>query len=128
MGNGLDEMSDIQLLNIDCMEYMATLPDKTFDLAIVDPPYKANLSGGQSVKNGFKSAESWKKMKTWDNERPSKLYFYELYRISKNQIIWGSNYFSEHLPPSMGWLFWYKMQDIFSFGDGESAFTSFNCK
>jgi site-specific DNA-methyltransferase (adenine-specific) len=110
------------------MEYMATLPDKAFDLAIVDPPYQANLSGGNSSKNGFKSQKAWDKMKQWDSERPDNKYFNELFRVSKNQIIWGGNYFTEFLPASMGWVFWYKMQDNFSFSDGELAFTSFNQK
>jgi site-specific DNA-methyltransferase (adenine-specific) len=118
----------IEMLNMDCMAYMATCPDKAFDLAIVDPPYKANLSGGINPKNGFKSKSSWDKMKVWDSERPSSDYFKELFRVSRNQIIWGANYFAEHLPPSMGWVFWYKMQDSFSFSDGELAFTSFDSK
>lgn len=118
----------IELLNIDCMEYMAKQPDNSFDLAIVDPPYKADLSGGRSPKNGFKSQKAWDKMKIWDSVRPDGDYFDELFRVSENQIIWGGNYFSEFLPPSMGWVFWYKMQDNFSFSDGELAFTSFNQK
>jgi site-specific DNA-methyltransferase (adenine-specific) len=121
-------MSETTLLNCDCMEYMAGCKDKAFDLAIVDPPYKCNLSGGKSSKNGFSSNAQWNKMKIWDSERPSADYFKELYRVSINQVIWGSNYFTEFIPPSMGWIFWYKMQDNFSFGDGEFAFTSFNCK
>jgi site-specific DNA-methyltransferase (adenine-specific) len=121
-------MPNIELLNMDCMEYMANCPDKAFDLAIVDPPYKVKMSVNKSINNGFKSQSHWDKMKIWDSERPSKDYFQEIFRISHNQIIWGANYFVKHLPPSMGWIFWYKMQDNFSFSDGELAFTSFDSK
>jgi len=110
------------------MEAMAKMPDKAYDLAICDPPYMVDMSGGKAPKNRFKSLAHWDKMKQWNNERPSKQYFRELFRVAKNQIVWGANYFTEHLPPSMGWVFWYKMQDNFSFSDGEFAFTSFSTK
>jgi len=113
--------------NMDCMEYMRQFPDKHFELAVVDPPYQVDMSGGKAKRHGFKSRAHWDKMNDWDT-RPTAEYFNELFRVSKNQIIWGANYFSSHLPPSMGWVFWYKMQDNFSFSDGEFAFTSFECK
>ena len=119
---------DILLINADCMDVMAHIDCKHFQLSCVDPPYMVNMSGGKSPKNGFKGRSHWDKMKTWDFERPSKEYFHELFRVSVNQIICGANYFTEHLPPSMGWVFWYKMQDNFSFSDGELIFTSFDCK
>lgn len=112
----------------DCMEGMKEMNDKAFDLAIVDPPYKVDMSGGKSPKNGFKSHAHWDKMKTWDHTRPTREYFDMLARVSKNRIIWGANYYPEHLAPSMGWVFWYKMQDNFSFSDGEFAYTSFESK
>ena len=118
----------VEIILIDCMKYMAGCADKSFSLAVVDPPYMVNMSGGKSPKNQFKGRDHWDKMKTWDFERPSKEYFKELFRVSVNQIICGANYFTEHLPPSMGWVFWYKMQDNFSFSDGELLFTSFDCK
>lgn len=126
-------MSDRQQIshtfNEDCMVGMARYPDGFFDLAVVDPPYQVDWSGGKAKKNGFKSRAHWDKMcHGWDKQRPGPEYFAELFRVSKNQIIWGANYFAEHLPPSMGWVFWYKMQDNFSFSDGEIAFTSFDCK
>jgi site-specific DNA-methyltransferase (adenine-specific) len=110
------------------MKVMSKLADKAYDLAICDPPYQVDMSGGKAPKNGFKSRAHWDKMKVWDAARPDAAYFDELRRVSKNQIIWGGNYFTPHLPPSMGWVFWYKMQDNFSFGDGEFAYTSFNQK
>jgi len=118
----------ITLFNADCLPAMKVMPDRAFDLAIVDPPYKVNMSGGKSPVNGFKGRKHWDKMETWDHTRPGSDYFNELSRISSNQIIWGANYYPEHLTPSMGWIFWYKMQDNFSFSDGEFAFTSFNVK
>jgi site-specific DNA-methyltransferase (adenine-specific) len=90
----------VELLNIDCMEYMATLPDKAFDLAIVDPPYGIGISN-----NSFRGKQV---DKDWDSEIPNENYFSELKRVSKEQIIWGGNYFP--LPPSQGFLIWDKQQ------------------
>lgn len=114
----------LTLLNVDCMEYMASVPDKYFDLAVVDPPYGIGMDG---VKKSTSSHGGRKehKFKGWDKETPTKEYFIELNRISINQIIWGANYFTQHLNPSMGWIFWDKGQRICN-SDGELAFTSFN--
>jgi site-specific DNA-methyltransferase (adenine-specific) len=111
----------IELLNIDCMEYMATLPDKAFDLAIVDPPYGIGMDGGRIGKG--KSHEQ----KSWDCETPNKLYFDELFRVSVSQIIWGANYMCHELPLTGAWIYWDKMQDGFgkSFSTGELAWSSF---
>ena len=106
--------------NRDCMEAMAEFPDKFFDLAIVDPPYGINFAKTHTG-NGWIVRES----KDWDKEIPSAEYFAELRRVSKNQIIWGANYMTEHLPPSMGWIFWDKGQRNFSLADGELAYTSY---
>ena len=112
----------IELLHCDCMEYMATVPDKYFDLAIVDPPYGLGnkLVDGGAGRNGKfdKNRDSVK----WDI-LPNDEYFTELMRVSKNQIIWGSNYFQ--LPPTRCNLIWYKMQE-FSGADFELAWTSFD--
>jgi len=109
----------IELLNMDCMDYMRDCEDNAFDLAIVDPPYGIGRDGGETGKN-------WKlyEKKGWDTESPNKEYFSHLFRVSCNQVIWGANYFVEHLPKSMGWLFWDKGQDL-TMSDGELAFTSF---
>lgn len=101
-------MSNIKLLNIDCMEYMATVPDKYFDLAIVDPPYgidvtKMNMGGRKTVK---KDAS-----KTWDSCVPKSDYFDELFRVSKNQVIWGGNYFD--LPCSQYFAIWDKGETMY---------------
>ena len=119
----------IRLFNQDCLPAMKAMPDKAYDLAIVDPPYQVAMTGGKSPVNGFKGLAAWDKMRLgWDQQRPGDDYFRELFRVSKNQIICGANYFTEFLPSSMGWIFWYKMQDNFSFSDGEFIFTSFHSK
>ena len=125
----------VELLHIDCMEYMATQPDKSFDLAIVDPPYgimadKAQNAAAEqriNAKPGSKAGRGWKKYKNtdWDNNAPTEKYFSELRRVSKNQIIWGGNYMTDNLAPSMGWIVWNKMQRDFSLADGELAWTSY---
>ncbi len=111
----------INLYNQDCMEAMAGFDDNRFDLAIVDPPYGINFAKTHTG-NGWIIREN----KEWDKEIPKPEYYVELFRISKNQIIWGANYMVENLPPSMGWIFWDKGQRNFSLADGELAFTSFN--
>lgn len=121
----------IELLNIDCMEYMAGLPDKAFDLAIVDPPYGINhseIAGKQSGKKYGKAAAAKAKyaIKDWDKSIPDENYFDELFRISKNQIIWGANYMVQYLKPSMGWVIWDKDNGDNGFSDGELAYTSFD--
>lgn len=111
----------IKLYNQDCMEAMAGLEDNAFDLAIVDPPYgievnKMTLGGGKYKNKG----------KSWDSETPSQDYFDELFRVSKNQVIWGANYMIDKIKkPSMGWIYWDKMNGDSDFSDGELAFTSF---
>ena len=95
----------VELLNIDCMEYMATLPDRAFDLAIVDPPYgigiaKANI-GARVIKNDACDG------KDWDNATPPSEYFSELRRVSVEQIIWGANYFN-CFSGNMGAIVWDK--------------------
>jgi site-specific DNA-methyltransferase (adenine-specific) len=107
----------------DCNEAMREMPDKFAELAIVDPEYGIGRDGSKpstSKHGGRKEYE----FKGWDSKRPEKDYFNQLWRISKNQIIWGANYFSRYLPPSMGWIFWDKGQRICN-SDGELAFTSF---
>jgi|TARA_Y100000289_G_scaffold56947_1_gene60991 site-specific DNA-methyltransferase (adenine-specific) len=115
---------NLKLINADCMDIMKEYKDNYFDLAIVDPPYgiKIQQSGGTPSHLGFKNY----KKKNWDNEIPSKEYFTELFRVSKNQIIWGANYFVKYLNKgTMGWVFWFKGQNGLSMSDGEIAYTSF---
>ena len=111
----------INLYNQDCMEAMAGFDDNQFDLAVVDPPYGINFAKTHTG-NGWIVREN----KEWDKDIPKPEYYVELFRVTKNQIIWGANYMVQNLPPSMGWIFWDKGQRNFSLADGELAFTSFN--
>ena len=115
----------IEITNEDNMLLMARYPDKYFDLAIVDPPYGINAGKMQLGKG---KNRKFKQNKNWDNEIPTKKYFDELQRISKRQIIWGGNYFTDFLTPSRCWIFWDKMTDGFSesYASGELAYCSFD--
>ena len=121
-----DKIGRITLYNADCMEVMKTFKDKQFDLAIVDPPYGIGADKAQNA--AAARGGGWKAYKEtdWDNEIPSAEYWQELMRVSKNQIVWGGNYFTEYLEPKMGWIVWNKMQRDFSLADGELAWTSFD--
>lgn len=100
-------MPDILITNEDNMDLMARYPDKYFDLAIVDPEYGINAGLKKSY---HKNALTQYKPKKWDNSIPDKTYFEELFRVSKHQIVWGGNYFSEFLPPMPKWIVWDKKQ------------------
>ena len=106
--------------NMDCMNLMKTLPDKAFELAIVDPPY--GIGAGKMTMGSGK--HSFAKGKEWDKGIPDKAYFDELFRVSQNQIIWGGNYFTEFLPPSKNWIVWDKQNPNLSFAEGELAWMS----
>ena len=112
----------IRLFNGDCMEYMATLKDNEFDLAVVDPPYGINLCLKNQSGGSVLAPKTIHKNKGWDASTPNKEYFIELMRVSKRQIIWGGNYFD--LPPSSCWLVWDKMNGENHFADCELAWTS----
>jgi site-specific DNA-methyltransferase (adenine-specific) len=114
-------MEVITLLNMDCMDYMRSLENKAFDLAIVDPPYGLNMAKERPRKDGRFDGNIPKK---WDEKIPDKEYFDELFRVSNNQIIWGGNYFP--LPEHQCFIFWYKQNPVDNFSDGELAWTSFS--
>jgi site-specific DNA-methyltransferase (adenine-specific) len=120
--------SEININNIDCIEFMKTKPDNHYDLAIVDPPYGIARAGQtETFTKNPKHKRKAHKDKGWDNETPTKEYFTELERVSKNQIIWGANYFVEHLTKgTMGWIVWDKGQHGLSMSDCELAYSSFN--
>ena len=124
----------IDLLHIDCMEYMAGLPDKAFELAIVDPPYgigegnKKNKT--RSSYTGFGDKKTWVKAKDYgggefDFSIPDAKYFEQLERVSKNRIIWGANYMVEFLDASMGWIVWDKDNGGSDQSDCELAYSTF---
>jgi site-specific DNA-methyltransferase (adenine-specific) len=102
----------------DCMDLMRGLPDKAFDLAIVDPPYRDENAPTGRMRN-IGSMERF-------GQKPTAEYFVELFRVSQNQIIWGANNFLEHLRSVNCFLFWYKQNPVENYSDGELAWTSFD--
>ena len=114
------------LINGDCLEEMKKLEDNSIDLCLTDPPYGKKADKGT---NGFGSSKNRKYKGGWDSKIPSKEVFDEICRISKNQIIFGGNYFSHHLKPSKCWIVWDKKGDIAfnnPFADCELIYTSFS--
>lgn len=138
-------MLDFGFYNMDCVEGMKQFPDKYFDLAIVDPPYGGGCKDYDAVKKRFgqrferyseeniaadRTGGTWaakygKSIAEWD-VAPNEEYFNELFRVSRNQIIWGGNYFS--LPPTRCFVVWKKLtiSENFSMAMAEYAWTSFN--
>lgn len=115
--------------NCDCLEAMKQMPDKCFDLAIVDPVYGDVTKGGYMFGKGGEHAAKRRDyhLGLWDQDKTGPEYFKELLRVSKNQIIWGGNYFSEYLPSSQGWVVWDKEHpEGITFADCELAWTSFD--
>lgn len=128
----------INFHNVDCMEFMAKVPDKFYDLAIVDPPYGIGESCGKnsSRNKGFGAGVSKNKKitfskdygyKEWDKSPASLEYFKELKRISKHQVIWGANHFIQNIPNanSSCWIVWDKDNGKSDFADCELAYSSF---
>lgn len=112
----------ITITNEDNMHLMARYPDNYFDLAIVDPPYGI---GANKMTLGNAKKKIYRGLNDWDKTIPSKDYFNELFRVSKNQVIWGGNYMTEFLKPTSSWFFWDKGTGDNDFADGELAWTSF---
>jgi site-specific DNA-methyltransferase (adenine-specific) len=126
----MDITDKIRIYNEDCLEALKKMPDNSFELAIVDPPYGIGMDNQKvrvkpSRKNTYlRNGENQYNGGGWDNERPSKDYWYNLFRISRNQIVWGANYFCEFLPSGKGWIFWDKLMGENNFSAGEFAFQS----
>ena len=112
--------------NEDCVEGLKRFNDNHFDLAIVDPPY-GNVAVFENCQPLERKNERPKKYadKDWDKAKPTAVYWKELFRVSKNQIVWGGNYFTSFLPESRGWIYWDKNNGENNFSDGELAWTSF---
>ena len=113
--------------NMDCMEAMAAMPDKAFDLAIVDPPYGIGESGATNHTRGLLAvSRDYKPFAGADMEAPPAEYFRELRRVSRNQIVWGANHFIERFgSDSPCWIVWDKDNGATDFADCELAWTSF---
>lgn len=106
---GADEKAQISIYNEDCLQALLKLPNDYYDLAICDPPYGINLA-------------------EWDKETPKQRYFDEIRGVSKNQIIWGGNYFVDKLPITEAWICWYKKPFLPQQAHFELAWTSFQMK
>jgi site-specific DNA-methyltransferase (adenine-specific) len=119
------------VFNADCVAGMKQYPDNFFHLAIVDPPYGIGVDGAIHIRkpdrpSTWDMVEKYER-KEWDRAIPTAEYWKELFRVSKEQIVWGGNYFTEFLPPSKCWIFWDKLFDkTFNFSHGELAWTSFD--
>lgn len=113
-----------QVYNMDCLEAMRQMKDKAFDLAIVDPPYGIKESAHRAQSRTKLAKTKCYNASKWDNEIPTPEYFQELFRVSKNQIIWGGNYFIEHLYNTRCMIVWRKLTTG-NFADCELAWTSF---
>jgi site-specific DNA-methyltransferase (adenine-specific) len=122
-------MPEINLLHIDCLEYMKGLPDKAFDLAIVDPPYGIDADNKNNGANSDRHRKTSKaKLNTyktgWDSDIPTDEYFTELFRVSKRQIVWGANFFGL----KGGYLYWHKNVTMPTYSTGEVAWISWKNK
>ena len=116
-----------EVFNIDCLEYMRGLPDNAFDLAVADPPYGIGEDGAKNHTRGSMAKPRMYTPKEWDKAAPSAKFFRELFRVSRNQIIWGANHFIESMPRQNAscWLVWDKENGENDFADCELAWTSF---
>jgi len=119
-------MSTSEVYNMDCMELLRQTPDKYYSLCVVDPPYglgKRLSDGGGKLKN-TPMVELYRE-KDWD-VLPDYAYWTELFRVSKNQIIFGANYFLDFLPNTRGFICWDKKQDMPTLSACELVWTSFD--
>lgn len=110
--------------NVDCLKFMKQLPDNYFDLILTDPPYGLDIHNKNITRGGVTISKDYGLI-DWDKTTPSKEIFNEIRRVSRNQIIFGGNYFSEHLANSSCWLVWDKDNGASSFADCELAWTNF---
>ena len=119
----LGDCASSEVYLMDCIDGMKHYPDKYFDLACIDPPYGIGHSLLSGEKRGSKFVRTERHV-DWD-VLPTDEFWIELFRVSKNQIIWGGNYFLDNLPPTRGMIIWDKIQ-MFSGADFEFAWTSFD--
>ena len=114
-----------KVINADSLAVMRLIPDKSIDLVLTDPPYGIGESKGKNKSRGCIAQSRDYGNEDWDNSIPSEAIFKEMFRISKNQIIFGGNYFVEHLVNSSCWIVWDKDNGATDFADCELAWTSF---
>ena len=121
------DIKDIEnrIINADCLDILKQLPDKCIDLVLTDPPYGIGESCGKNKTRSHACQATDYGNKDWDKSIPSKKIFDEIFRVSKNQIIFGGNYFVEYLHNSNCWLVWDKLNGKNDFADCELAWTSF---
>lgn len=117
-----------KIINADCLDVLRQMPDKSVDLVLTDPPY--GIGNKFTSEYGFQERKSKRGSFDWNDKIPPKEVFDEIMRVSKNQIIFGGNYFTEYLKPTKSWLVWdkigqYDLKNPFS--DCELAWTSFSC-
>lgn len=121
-------MENQRIIVGDCLEELRKLPDKSVELLLTDPPYGLNIAskGTLSIKGASSKKREFAKS-DWDTFAPTKEYFDEMLRVSRNHIIWGGNYFAHMLPPTQCWLVWWKKDGLprGTFADCELAWTSF---
>ena len=124
---GKETMPNFDLRNCDCMDLMREYPDKHFELAIIDPPYGIGENGGTNkTRCALAISKDYKPFAGSDLESPKEEYWKKLFRVSKNQIIWGANHFISKIPfDSSCWIVWDKDNGETDFADSELAWTSF---
>lgn len=115
----------IKLIQGDCLEKMKEIESGSIDLILTDPPYGIGESKGKNKSRGKLAISKDYGVKAWDDNRPNEKYFKEMLRISKNQIIFGGNYFADLLPATSCWIVWDKDNGKNDFADCELAWTSF---
>jgi site-specific DNA-methyltransferase (adenine-specific) len=115
-----------QIIHADCIDIMKDIPDKFFELAIVDPPYGIGAGSVDFINGTSKTEKTYYKISDWDTAKPDANYFMELFRVSQNQIICGGNYFIDYLKSTRGFICWDKTIHGNSYADCEFLWTSFD--